>query len=84
MGGSSFHITALPLGFGSPFRLVSPNSVSEQTMPIIYFLFFNTLCYGRCFVASDTLILCYVFLLKLVAPAACRVSLVVSLESRVY
>lgn len=48
------------------------------------FYFFNTLCYGRCFVASDTLVLCYVFLLKLAAPAARRVSLVVSLESGVY
>lgn len=34
--------------------------------------------------ASDTLVLCYVFLLKLAAPAAYRVSLVVSLESGVY
>lgn len=34
--------------------------------------------------ASDTLVLCYVFLLKLAAPAAHRVSLVVSLESGVY
>lgn len=73
-----------PFDLGALSTWFHLSSVSEQTMPIIYFIFFNTLCYGRCFVASDILILCYVFLLKLVAPAACRVSLVVSLESRVY
>lgn len=73
-----------PLDLGALCTWFHPSSVSEQTMPIIYFIFFNTLCYGRCFVASDTLVLCYVFLLKLAAPAAYRVSLVVSLESGVY
>lgn len=77
---STLQLFPLDLGaFSTWFHL---SLVSEQTMPIIYFIFFNTLCYGRCFVASDTLVLCYVFLLA--APAACRASLVVSLESGVY
>lgn len=72
----------LPLDLGALSTCFHLSSVSEQTMPIIYF-FFNTLCNGRCFVASDTLVLCYMFLLKLAAPAARRVSLVISLESGV-
>lgn len=79
---STLQLFALDLGaLATLFHL---SSVSEQIMPIIYFIFFNTLCYGRCFVASDTLVLCYMFLLKLAAPAAPRVSLVISLESGAY
>lgn len=74
----------LPLDLGALSTCLHLSSVSEQTMPIIYFIFFNTLCYGRCFVTSDSLVLCYMFLLKLAAPAAHRVSLVVSPESGVY
>lgn len=56
---------------GALYTGCSPSRVSEQTMPIIYFIYvFNTLYYGRCFVASDPVFLCYVFLLKLAAPAA--------------
>lgn len=79
---STLQLLLLDLGALSTYFHLS--SVSEQIMPIIYFIFFNTLCYGCCFVASDTLVLCYMFLLKLAAPAALRVSLVVSLESGVY
>lgn len=53
---------------GALYTRCSPSRVSEQTMPIIYFIYvFNTLCLGG---VLWLLILCYVFLLKLAAPAA--------------
>lgn len=79
---SSFPVQLFPSALGALYAWFRLSTVSEQTMPIIYFIFFNTLCYGRRFVASDTL--CYVFLLKIAAPAAGRVSVLVSLASEVY
>lgn len=74
--------TAVPFGFGNPLCLVSPKHGLRTDHANHIFYFFNTLCYGRRFVASDTL--CYVFLLKIAAPAAGRVSVLVSLASEVY
>lgn len=79
---SSLRLQLFPSALGALHTCFHSSTVSEQTMPIIYFCFFNTLCYGRRFVASDTL--CSVFLLKIAAPAAGRVSLLVSLASEVY
>lgn len=76
--------TALPFSLGALHLWFHPSTVPEQTRPIIYFLFFNTPCYGRCFVASDTLFPCYMFLLQLAAPPASRVSPLVSPEREVY
>lgn len=60
--------------------MASPSTVSEQNVPIIYLPLHRV---TEDFVASDTLFLCYVFLLRLAAPAAgSRVFLLVSLEAR--
>lgn len=44
-----------PSALGDVYTWFHLSMVSEQTMPIIYFILFNTLCYKRCFVPSDTL-----------------------------
>lgn len=70
---------AVPFGTGSPSPLIPPKH-GLRTERANHIFSYNTVL-QKTFVASGTLFLPYVFLLNLAAPAAGRVSLLVSLES---